>query len=356
VSIDQVPDATPVRTEDAFDVDRLCRWLVQHGLDVAGSPEVHQFSGGASNLTYLLRFSAKDWILRRPPGGQKSAGSHDMSREYRIQRGLRPVFRYVPVTVGLCEDPEVIGSPFYVMERIDGYIPRQELPPQMPQSAADVQALCIRVLDVMIELHQLDPTANLNWLSKGEGYIHRQLRGWSQRYTAARTPNVASFESVMVWLDNNEPVDDRTCLIHNDFRLDNIVFGRLHPHARVGLLDWEMATVGHPLMDLGGALAYWIQADDPASLRQFRRQPTHAAGILTRSEVVEYYCRRTGIGLTDREWCFYEVFGLFRNAAICQQIYYRYYHGQTTNPAFQRLGILNVVLERRCRRLIGQYT
>jgi aminoglycoside phosphotransferase (APT) family kinase protein len=176
-----------------------------------------------------------------------------------------------------------------------------------------------------------------------------------RRYRTAKTPHVGSFESVMAWLDRNEPVDARSCLIHNDFRFDNIVFGRVHPHTPVGLLDWQMATVGRPLMDLAGALAYWIQADDAASLHQFRRQPTHAAGMLTQAEVVEYYCRRVGIGLTDREWRFHEVFGMFRKAAICQQIYHRYYHGQTTNPAFRLLGVLSVLLEGRCRGLIAHY-
>lgn len=356
VNTAEVADASAVRAEDAFDVDRLCAWLGEHDLGVTTRPEVRQFSGGASNLTYLLRFPDQDLILRRPPGGHKSAGAHDMSREYRIQHALRPVFGYVPRTVGLCEDVEVIGTPFYVMERIDGYIPRQEFPSEMALSADEIAGLCTRSLDVLIDLHQLDPAAaELNWLSRGEGYIHRQLRGWSRRYRQAKTPDVGDFESVMTWLDENEPVDDQSCLIHNDFRFDNIVFDRAHPHSPVGLLDWELATIGHPLMDLGGALAYWIEADDEPDLHQFRRQPTHVAGMLSRREVVDYYCSRTNTILSEREWAFYEIFGLFRTAAICQQIYYRYYHGQTTNPAFEAFGRLTVLMERRSLSLISRH-
>ncbi len=351
-----VADASAVRAEDAFDVDRLCTWLGDRDLVVSTRPEVRQFSGGASNLTYLLRFPDRDLILRRPPGGHKSAGAHDMSREYRIQHALRPVFEYVPTTVGLCEDVEVIGTPFYVMERVDGHIPRQEFPPEMVLSADEVTTLCTRSLDVLVDLHQLDPAAaELDWLSRGAGYIHRQLRGWSKRYRQAVTPDVGDFEAVMIWLDENEPPDERSCLIHNDFRFDNLVFGREHPYSPVGLLDWELATIGHPLMDLGGALAYWIEPDDEPELHHFRRQPTQVAGMLSRRQVVDYYCNRTNIGLSDREWAFYEVFGLFRTAAICQQIYYRYFHGQTTNPAFADFGRLTLLMERRSLELIGRH-
>ncbi|MDP3892269.1 phosphotransferase family protein, partial [Nocardioides sp.] len=191
-------------------------------------------------------------------------------------------------------------------------------------------------------------------IGQGEGYVSRQVGGWSARYRDAKTWNVGSFERVMTWLDERQPADRRTCLIHNDFRLDNVVLDPDDPTRPIGLLDWEMATLGDPLMDLGGALAYWVQADDGWLFRRFRRQPTHVEGMLTRREVVEHYCARTGIELTEREWAFYEVFGLFRLAVICQQIYYRYHHRQTTNPAFRHLWLAVNVLDRRCRRIIRQ--
>lgn len=347
--------ARAVRAEDAFDIAALSRWLSAETGDatLAELPSVRQFSGGASNLTYLLEYPGRDLILRRPPGGHRAEGAHDMAREYRVQTALGPVFAYAPPTVALCEDETVLGTPFYLMERLDGLIPRKELPPGLDLPAERVRTLCVNVLDVLVDLHTIDPTAaGLDWMSKGPGYVGRQVAGWSGRYRQARTRNVGSFESVMAWLDANQPPDRAAVLIHNDFRLDNVVLDPADPTRPVGLLDWEMATIGDPLMDLGGALAYWVQADDNPAFKFFRRQPTHAPGMLTRAEVVEYYCRQTGTGLTDREWAFYEVFGLFRLAVICQQIYYRYYHRQTTNSAFRFFGLAVLLLEWRCRGII----
>ncbi|MEU2252473.1 phosphotransferase family protein [Nocardia xishanensis] len=352
-------DARAVRNEDAFDVVALARWLDENAATgwrdrLTGVPSVRQFSGGASNLTYLLRYpDGAELILRRPPAGTKAEGAHDMAREYRIQSALHPVYPLAPATVALCEDPAVLGGPFYVMERVAGPIPRKELPPQTPRDPESVTALCRRVIDLLVDLHEVDvETAGLGDLGKGEGYVARQVAGWSARYRAARTRDVGSFERVMTWLAENQPADRGAVLIHNDFRFDNIVFDPDDPTVPVALLDWEMATVGDPLMDLGGALAYWVQADDGLLFRRFRRQPTHVTGMMTRAEVVDYYCLRTGIELTEDQWVFYEVFGLFRLAGICQQIYHRYYHGQTTNPAFRWFGIAVVALEWRCRKII----
>jgi len=336
----------PVRTEDAFDVEAVTAWL---GFDEP--PQVQQFSGGASNLTYLLRYPDRDLILRRPPAGKKAASAHDMGREYRIQSALAPVFPYVPEMVAYCADESVIGSPFYVMRRVAGTIPRKELGVDLPPD--QVRQLCTRVLDLLVDLHAVDPVAaGLAELGKGTGYVARQVDGWTGRYRAARTRNVGSFEKVMAWLRDNQPADRGTCLIHNDFRFDNVVFDPDDPTRPIALLDWEMATLGDPLMDLGGALAYWVQADDGPLFRAFRRQPTHTPGMLTRREVVDYYRTRARIDLTDRQWAFYEVFGLFRLAVIVQQIYYRYHHRQTTNPAFRHYWVACLMLEARCRRII----
>ncbi|GIF13405.1 phosphotransferase family protein [Actinoplanes teichomyceticus] len=338
----------PVRAEDAFDAAAVAGWL---GVD--GTPQVRQFAGGASNLTYLLRWPERDLILRRPPAGRKAAGAHDMGREYRIQAALAPVFRHVPEMVAYCADESVIGSPFYLMRRVAGHIPRRELGLDLPPG--QVRQLCTRALDLLADLHAVDPAAaGLSDLGRGAGYVSRQVDGWSGRYRAARTRNVGSFEKVMAWLRDNQPADRGACLIHNDFRFDNLVFDPADPTRPVALLDWEMATVGDPLMDLGGALAYWVQADDGPLMRAFRRQPTHTPGMLTRREVVDYYCARSGIGLTDRQWAFYEVFGLFRLAVIVQQIYYRYHHRQTRNPAFRHFWVASLMLEARCRRIIGR--
>ncbi|MGC0362132.1 aminoglycoside phosphotransferase (APT) family kinase protein [Rhodococcus sp. 27YEA15] len=351
--------AVEVRDEDSFDVEALTSWLRRRidpecSQSLSGTPQVKQFSGGASNLTYLLSYpSGREVIVRRPPPGTKSEGAHEMGREYRVQTALRPHFPLVPATIALCEDDNVIGSSFYLMERVDGPIPRQELPPAISYTPEQVADLSRRVVDILVDLHSVKiEGTELAALGKGDGYVNRQIEGWAKRYDAARTRNVGSFSVVVEWLRLNQPADRSAVLVHNDFRLDNIVLDSADPTVPVALLDWEMATVGDPLMDLGGALAYWVQADDDWLFRRFRRQPTHVPGMLTRREVVARYVERTGIDLTEEQWTFYEVFGLFRLAGICQQIYYRYYHRQTTNPAFRSFGIAVLALEWRCRRII----
>jgi aminoglycoside phosphotransferase (APT) family kinase protein len=336
----------------------MATWLRAHGSGVPdGTPDVRQFPGGASNLTYLLHWPERDLILRRPPSGAKARGAHDMSREFTIQSRLGPVFAYVPGMVAFCDDPDVIGSDFYVMERLDGTILRRDLPDGLTLSPDDARTLSRNFVDVLVELHSVDPAAaGLDDLGKGSGYVARQVGGWSERYRRARTDNVGDYERVMGWLDEQQPADVATCVIHNDFRLDNAVLDPDDPLRVIGVLDWEMATLGDPLMDLCGALAYWIQADDDPAFQQFRRQPTHLPGMPTRAEVVDYYTTRRGLSVTPEQWRFYEVFGLFRLGVIAQQIYYRYHHGQTTNEAYAAFLHVATYLETRCNRLIDEAT
>ncbi len=342
--------ARAVREEDAFDVPAVDSWLRQRTELPPGLPEVKQFSGGASNLTYLLRYDGHDLILRRPPAGTKAKGAHDMSREYRIQARLKPVFAYVPEMVAHCNDTAVIGSEFYVMERIIGTIPgHSELGVDL--TPEQTRQLCFTLIDTLVDLHQVDAAqAGLTDLGRGEGYVERQVTGWCARYRKAKTWNVPSYERVMAWLAANQPKDVRTCVIHNDFRLDNVVLAPDDPLKVVGVLDWELATLGDPLMDLGGALAYWVQADDDWAFRRFRLQPSDAPGMITRDEIVQYYSELSG--LKPENWAFYEVFGLFRLAVIAQQIYYRYHHKQTRNPRFKGFWVPVNLLERRCRRIM----
>jgi aminoglycoside phosphotransferase (APT) family kinase protein len=347
-------EAREVRAEDAFDAASVHGWLAARVDGLGGTaPEIRQFRGGSSNLTYLLRYPGRELILRRPPAGHKAASAHDMRREYRVQAALAPVYPYVPAMVAFCDDPAVIGADFYVMERIGGVIPRKELPPELGLDAGGVGRLCAAVIDRLADLHRVDPAeAGLAELGKGPGYVARQVSGWSKRYAAARTWNVPRFTSVMAWLDANQPADVGQCLIHNDYRFDNVVLDPADPTHVVGVLDWEMATVGDPLMDLGSSLAYWVQADDDAAFRRFRMQPTHAPGMLTRREVVQRYTAGTGMAVDADAWRFYEAFGLFRLAVVAQQLYARYHRGETTNPAFKRMFVAVNYLHRRCRRVI----
>ncbi len=349
----------PVREGEALDAQAVSNWLRAQDVDVKGEPTVTQFSGGASNWTYRLQYSGdgegQDLILRRPPKGTKAKSAHDMVREYTVQNALMDAYPYVPKMVALCTDEDVIGADFYVMERMEGIIPRANLPKEIELNPTQTRKLCTNVIDALIELHQVDyqQHPDLVALGRGDGYCERQVSGWDKRYVKAKTPNVPSFALVRQWLGKHTPADSTTCVIHNDWRFDNVILDAANPTKVIGVLDWEMATLGDPLMDLGSALAYWIEADDNIIMQQSRRQPTHLEGMMTRDEVVEYYLERTGLQIEN--WTFYEVFGLFRLAGIVQQIYYRYYHKQTQNSAFKNFWIIVHVLHAKCLKLIAKH-
>lgn len=348
--------AKPVRDEDAFDIAAVDTWLRGHLADLpTGLPHVGQFPGGASNLTYLLRYPERDLVLRRPPRGHKAKSAHDMSREFQIQSRLQPVFPAVPQMVAYASaDESPIGDEMYVMARVPGVILRQDPPPEMPVDAELAAALAERFVDSLADLHAVAPeAAALTSFDKGLGYPRRQVEGWSRRYRAALTDDVPDGEAVTAWLEENVPDDAGHVLIHGDWRFDNLVLDPESGEVRA-VLDWEMATIGDPLMDLGATLAYWVQADDDPAFRLFRRQPTDLPGMPTREEIVQRYLERTGTELPEVGWRFYEVYGLFRLAVIVQQIWFRYRAGQTTNPAFAGFGAACTVLIDRCERLIAE--
>lgn len=340
-----------VRADEALNIAAVDAWLKTQVHDLRGTPKVTQYSGGASNWTYRLQYDSHDLVLRRPPAGTKAKGAHDMGREFRIQQSLKPVFAYVPDMVALCSDESVIGAEFYVMQRLDGIILRKNPPADFKLSPAQVRSLCFKVLDTLIALHQVDyQAAGLSGMGKGAGYARRQIEGWSERYSKARTWNVPRGTKIMRWLQDNIPQQERICITHNDYRFDNLVLDSTDPTCIVGVLDWELATLGDPLMDLGNLLAYWVEAGDDFLAQSTRRQPTHLPGMLTRREVVEYYCGKMGFSADN--WAFYEVYGLFRLSGIAQQIYYRYHHKQTRNPAFKNFWLMVNYLHWRCRRAI----
>jgi aminoglycoside phosphotransferase (APT) family kinase protein len=349
-------ESRPVRDEDAVDVAAVVGWLRDHaegGPAVPdGLPEVRQFPGGASNLTYLLRWPDLELILRRPPTGTKARGAHDMGREYVIQRALGPVYPYVASMVGLCHDASVLGSDFYVMSRLDGLILRKDL--TIDLAPADASALCERAWEALARLHEVDVAGvpDLAALGRGEGYVARQVAGWTERLSRATTDDLGDWGDLTRWLDEHQPADVAQCLVHNDWRFDNLVLDPDDALSVVGVLDWEMATVGDPLMDLAGALAYWVEADDDAFFQGFRRQPTTAPGMWTRQEVVDWYSARRGLQTSAERWRFYEAFGLFRLAVIIQQIWYRFVRGQTHNPSYAGFGDAVRYLEQRTRRVV----
>ncbi len=344
--------AREVRDEDRLDAARLDAFLKAQVPGLAGTPEIRQFHGGASNLTYLIAYPGRDLVLRRPPAGAKAGSAHDMLREAAVMAALAPSCPSVPAIVARCDDAGVIGSEFYVMARIPGVILRRDLPPELGLDAAATRRLCERFVDRLIELHAVDATSPaLAAFGRGEGYVARQVAGWRERWQRALTDGTDPCEDLSAWLDAHRPSHDaRQCVIHNDYRFDNVVLDPQDPQRIVGVLDWEMATLGDPLMDLGGSLAYWVQADDDPAFRALRRQPTHAPGMMTRAEVVAYYGARTGTDVSG--FAFHEVFGLFRLMGIIQQIYRRYVLGHTTNPAFAGFGDAVRYLALRCRARI----
>ncbi len=345
-----------VRDEDALDLQRVDAFLKQRIAGLEGTPTLAQFPGGASNLTYLITYSNRELVLRRPPAGAKAKSAHDMLREAQVMAALKPHYPYVPAILASCDDSSVIGHDFYVMERLHGSILRRELPPELGLDADGVRRLCLGFIDRLIELHQVDASLpELQHIGKGGGYIARQVAGWSDRWQKSLTEDTDACADVVAWLAAKQPPhDNASCVVHNDYRFDNVVLDPDHPLDIIGVLDWEMATIGDPLMDLGGSLAYWVQADDDATLQSFRRQPTHVPGMLTRREVIDYYGQRSGLQVNNFD--FYEVFGLFRLMVIIQQIYRRFVLGQTSNPQFAGFGHAARYMGGRCRRIIGRST
>jgi aminoglycoside phosphotransferase (APT) family kinase protein len=346
--------AETARPGEELPEDRLAPFLrtALPGLD--GEFEALQFPAGNSNLTYLLRFGERELVMRRPPFGRKPKSGHDMKREFTVLSALHGSYPYTPRPLAYCDDDEVLGCPFYVMERLHGIVVRRMFPPGLLESADHARSVFERLIDVLVELHSLDyPALGLGEFGKPEGYVGRQVLGWSERYRRARTPDVPDFEHVMAWLAEKMPgTSEHSSIIHNDYRLDNVVLDPQQPTRIIGVLDWEMATIGDPLMDLGETLAYWIQRGDPAELQGMRMCPTNVTGAPTRDEVVARYAEKSGrdVGQLD----FYYCFGLFRIAVISQQIYYRYYKGQSHDLRFGMFGFSVESLERVCLEIIDR--
>ncbi len=337
-------EAVPVRSGETLDTGRVGAYLAAQLPGLVLPLTVRQFPAGFSNLTYLLTAGPTELVLRRPPFGTRPKTGHDMAREFRVLSALRPAFPLCPRPVHYCEDESVIGAPFYVVERIRGIILRRDYPAGLPATPRLVRAQQLALIDALAQLHRVDyRSLGLAELGRPAGYANRQVEGWSGRYARAATPDAQSAAFVTRWLEDAAPAGvTAAALIHNDYKLDNVVFDVDLPERLVGVLDWEMATIGDPLMDLGCALAYWVEAGDSAELRENRMLPTHLPGALTRAEVLRRYGRETGSVLPD--FRFYRVFGLFRLAVIAQQIYFRFFHGQTRDPRFGALGPMARVL------------
>jgi aminoglycoside phosphotransferase (APT) family kinase protein len=327
----------PVRDGQEIDVARLGDYLAAAFPDLAAVPvTVEQFPSGYSNLTYLVRAGDRAVVLRRPPFGVEIATAHDMGREHRILSRLAPVYPKAPRPLAFCDDDSVIGTPFYLMERVEGVILRKEMPEGMTPSPELAGRIATALVDTLAELHAVDyEAAGLGDLGRPEGYVRRQVEGWTGRYRRAESDSIPDADRVASWLHDEMPVRGDAALIHNDFKHDNVVLDPDDWSRIVAVLDWEMATLGDPLMDLGTTLAYWTEPDDPPALLETRLSPTLIPGTPRRADVVEAYARASGRAVDDV--AFYYVYGLFKVAVIVQQLYHRYVTGRTADPRFERL-------------------
>jgi len=327
--------AGSVRAGEELDLARLQPFLQEH-LGDDGRLSVEQFPSGHSNLTYLLRLGNRELVLRRPPFGSKVRSAHDMSREYRVLSKLHAAYPLAPRALLYCEDLSILNAPFYVMEPIRGMILRRDPPPGVPFPPETARRLSEAFLDNLALLHRLDYAAiGLGDLGKPQGYLERQVKGWIERYHNSKTHDLPEVERISTWLTERMPASYETALIHNDYKYDNVVLDPSDPTRIVGVLDWEMCTVGDPLTDLGTALAYWADPQDPEELQEIRSAPTTLPGTLTRAQLVERYAAATG--RDPGNTVFYLTFARFKVAVIIQQIYFRYAQGLTQDARFATL-------------------
>jgi aminoglycoside phosphotransferase (APT) family kinase protein len=334
---------TAVRPGEELDLAKLEPFLRSHFPDESGNLVVRQYPSGHSNLTYSIQLGSREMVLRRPPFGSKVKTAHDMSREYRVLSKLHAHYPPAPHVLLFCDDLSVLGAPFYLMEPIHGIILRSDVPPGLDFSPEVARRVSESFLDNLALLHGLDYNAiGLADLGKPQGYLERQVFGWIERYHGSKTHDIPEVETISNWIQQHIPASSAAALIHNDYKYDNVVLDPIDLTRIVGVLDWEMCTIGDPLTDLGSALAYWVDANDPPEILETRWGPTTYPGSFTRGQLVQRYAQKTGREVSNM--AFYLVFARFKIAVIVQQIYYRYHQGLTHDERFatmpQRIGYL----------------
>ena len=351
-SEDRLDEPAEMRDEERIDPSRIAPFLRSALPDVAGPITLLQFRNGHSNLTYLLRIGEREVVLRRPPFGVKVKTAHDMKREFDMLSALAGVYARVPKPIAFCDDEAVLGARFYLMERVRGVILRSDAPPPgvtfSPELLRDVSTALV---DNLVDLHAVDVSRPpLCTMGRPQGYVARQVTGWTERYRNAKTDEVPGIEAVAAWLSRNLPAESGAAVVHNDYKYDNVALHAGDLRRVVAVLDWEMATIGDPLMDLGTFLGYWANPDDPEELRVRAYGPTSLPGNLSRVEIVERYAHKSGRAVGAI--LFHYVFALFKIAVILQQIYKRYVEGHTRDPRFATLGDRVRVLARQAERAL----
>ncbi|OYD07599.1 phosphotransferase family protein [Paludifilum halophilum] len=331
-------ETIPVRPGEDFDRERLLRYLREHLEDVPeGSMEVRQFPSGASNLTYLIRIGGWEAVLRRPPLGPLPPKAHDMEREATLLKKLHPVYPLAPKPYLLCTDPGVLGTVFYVMERRKGVVLDGSFPAGVDGTEEVGRQISETAVKTLVRLHTIDwREAGLESFGRPEGFLERQVGGWIRRYNKAKTDDIPEVEPLTRWLTDNIPQSPPATIIHNDFKLNNMLWDPPDWSSPVAVVDWEMTTIGDPLFDLAVSLSYWVRPDDPEELRSLLPTVTERNGFISRDTFLEYYAAQSGRDLSSIH--FYMTFAYFKLAVIIQQIYARWKRGQTRDPRFASFG------------------
>lgn len=330
-------EAEEVRSDERFDPERLRPILADALPGVDGPISVRQFRKGHSNLTYLVRVGDREVVLRRAPFGVTVKSAHDMRREFTVLSALQGLFPKAPKPLAFCDDESVIGAKFYLMERVRGVVLRSESPPPgLAFTPEYLRASSAALVDTLVQLHSVDVSrGELAAIGRPQGYVERQVKGWTERYFKAKTDELPEVERAAAWLARNMPPEAGAALVHGDYKYDNVVFDAEEPTRIVAVLDWEMSTVGDPLMDLGTSLGYWMDADDPPDMRRRSYGPSYMPGSLSRRQFAERYAERSGRAIGDI--LFHYVFALFKIAVIVQQLYKRYRDGHTQDARFATL-------------------
>ncbi|HXJ04992.1 MAG TPA: phosphotransferase family protein [Candidatus Acidoferrum sp.] len=338
-----------VRPGEELDVAKLEPFLRVQFPGETEALVVRQYPCGHSNLTYSVQVGQRDMVLRRPPFGSKVKSAHDMGREFRVLSKLHAHYPPAPRVLLFCDDVSVLGAPFYLMEPIHGIILRRDVPPGLDFSPVTALRLSESFLDNLALLHSLDYDAiGLADLGKPQGYLERQVRGWIERYHASKTHDIPEIAPIFNWIQQHVPALSAAALIHNDYKYDNVVLDPSDLTKIIGVLDWEMCTIGDPLTDLGSALAYWIDANDPQEMLETRWGPTTYPGSITRAQLVHRYALKTGRDVSNLP--FYLAFARLKIAVIVQQIYYRYHQGLTHDERFASMPQLIKLLLRASLR------
>ena len=328
-----------IRQDEQIDLHKLKNYLNELLKIDIDKINILQFSGGHANLTYLISFNDKEFVLRRPPLGPVAPSSHDMAREHMVQHSLNKLFPLAPKSIHLCEDDKIIGSKFHLIERKKGIVIRKEMRSELDGSRNKIRLLSFKMIDILAELHKLDPSqVGLGDFGRPDGFVLRQLNGWEDRWIKASEDKIKAnrFNKLVRYLRSNIPKPQGATILHNDFKLDNIMWDVDNPLLPVAVFDWDMCTRGDPLMDIGHLLNYWIDEDDDYEANLITSMPVKNILYPKKNEIIDHYALKTGFSIKDVDW--YYAFGAFKLAVIIQQIYVRFLKGQTQDERFANFG------------------